>query len=395
MKILTPLATALLLSVASFAQQNFQQGYIVNVSGDTIKGRIDNLIWDESPRQLTFVGPSGSSTYKATDIAAFGAGSHTFYRSFKVRIDTTGGIGGDVANAPSPTYLEDIVFLKVLVDGNTSLLKYKKGFRTHYFIHEKGSTPEEIIRHASSLIVAGQTLGQPGNQYIAQLKDKMNDCPNLTIDLGMKYMEKPLIDLFEQYNKCKSSPAKIPGNEPKRVSLGVVVAAHYDSFEGDYDHGIGYSGGVFFEIIYPKKIYKTSWYNEIVYYKYGKQSSKASEFDFGAVKLTTMVKTRVSAGPMKPYVLFGISRVLAANTSRFVISNQSYSGQIDGHWALAAGFGMFITDALSADLRVDRTTPILFTTGKQRSGGITSVSGDGPNYSWLVGLSLAYRLKSF
>jgi hypothetical protein len=391
-KILTAII-AVCFSTIAFAQENYQPGYIVTANGDTVKGTINNLLWRESPTEISFTGASGLSKYKPQDILAFGAGAHTFYRSFNVKIDTTGGVGGDKAKSSAPTFDEKHVFLQIIVDSKYSLLKYRSGFSTHFFIQERNQVPEELISHTSTLLIASRTLTQPGNQFIAKLKEKMNDCPSLKIDTEMKYMEGTLTEVFEEYSKCKSDKAVTPGDEPTNIYFGVVAAAHYDVFSGNLSHGIGYSGGAFIEVNYPKGVYKTSWYTEVVYYKYGVQKGTASKLDFNAIKISSLAKARFIESTLKPYFLAGLSGTLPSDGSKFYVNNKQRAGELKVHWSLIVGTGIFITENLSAEFRVEKTSPLIFSNEKSKFGGTSIILGEGSTTAWLLNVSLAYRLN--
>lgn len=395
MKKIVLVCFTIVFSLCAFAQENFQEGYVVMANGDTLKGRVNNLLWSESPGTITFSGTNGVTRYRPEDLLGFSAGAHTMYRSFKVNIDTTGGVGGDRSKSMAPTFFEQHVFQQVIIDSKFSLLKYKQGFRTHFFLQEQGYVPEELISHAAERTIAGKTLMQPGNQFIGQLKEKMGDCPNVPIDMNMRFLESVLTEFFKKYNECKSSVVYLPGDEPKKGYIGVVASGHRDSFGSDYSQGIGYSGGIFFELNYPKGFYKTSWYTEAVYYKYGEQSSPAVRFHLGTLKITTLVKSSIIDGPTRGYLLGGLGRAFSSTNSKIYINNKEAPGKIRGHWNLTVGFGAYVTRALSAELRVERTTPVIYEQDNSGlGGGAFSSGGIGFGNGFGIGLHLALHLEA-
>lgn len=161
MNILSLVAAGVLFSLAATAQTNIQKGFVVTAKGDTIQGEINNLLWLESPEFVTFTAAK-KVVYQATDLLGFSAGEHTIYKSYKVKIDSTGGSGGERRRNSSPTIYEDHVFLKVIVDGELSLLKLRQGFRTHYYYQEKESIPQELISHQNEVEIGNQVLVQAG-----------------------------------------------------------------------------------------------------------------------------------------------------------------------------------------------------------------------------------------
>lgn len=381
------------MSVVAVAQVNIQKGFVVTTKGDTIKGEINNLLWQESPEFVTFTGAK-KVVYQATDLLAFSAGEHTIYKSYKVKIDSTGGSGGERRRNSSPTIYEDHVFLKVILDGEVSLLKLRQGFRTHYYYQVKDNVPQELISHQNEVEIGNQVLVQIGNQFIPQLRRLMGDCPGVEVREDMKYLEKSLIKLFTQYNECKKNNSRVIGDEPKRRYVGVVAAAHYDDFAYTYTAGLGYTGGIFYEVTFPRKVYKTSWYNELVCYKYGQLTGDGRgfyaakenyKFSPTSIRLTTMVKSQFLYSKLRPYLLAGAGKIFWLNDLNFYVNGTKQEGDVGGGWDLVLGGGLYVTDALSLEIRGQQSLLIQY-------DGYYFFGGGGGNCT-SVGLSAAYHFR--
>lgn len=129
----------------SSAQSNFQPGYIVTQSGDSLYGKIDDQDWIINPEAILFR-PSDSSqsqTFTPKDLHSFGVDGKR-YLSQLVSIDETPMTVNDY-NIVHVTSITKAVFLSVLVRGRVSLFFYKDS-RDHFYYSTSDATLE-LISH--------------------------------------------------------------------------------------------------------------------------------------------------------------------------------------------------------------------------------------------------------
>jgi hypothetical protein len=142
------LFSVLLFPLASSAQGNFKEGYIINLKGDTIKGFVEQHAWDENPKTVTFktdLEKPENSKLSIADIKQFGIdGSVTFIKSV-CRISLATVAENHLFPKDTVTRI-DTVFLELLQKGkNISLYQYTDDYKTRYYYAENNGTPQELI----------------------------------------------------------------------------------------------------------------------------------------------------------------------------------------------------------------------------------------------------------
>ena len=118
MKNLLALFTLTIICNTLFAQQNFQSGSVVTLSGETLTGEIDYKNWERSPETIRFRKDASAAAvnYGVNDIASFTV-SNEVYKRGVVEV-----IGREEVTTklrfedeyPSKT---DTVFLRTIVSG--------------------------------------------------------------------------------------------------------------------------------------------------------------------------------------------------------------------------------------------------------------------------------------
>lgn len=138
-------ALAILCAVSSQAQPNLTPGYILNLSGDSIKGTINYLNWDKNPKSIEFTGTDGAvQSYTPTMIKGFGLFGKDYYTSAIVTKSTRPVDYNQLSSGFfQDTTLTDTVFLRNLVAGDWSLYELVDS-KDHYFLQVKGGEISEL-----------------------------------------------------------------------------------------------------------------------------------------------------------------------------------------------------------------------------------------------------------
>lgn len=131
------------------AQVNFQPGYIVRTSGDTLRGFIDEREWDKNPGIMTF-SSSGqekqAQEFAIRQVQYFEVGTRSFQRyTVSISMDKMEARQGSIEGLNQ--VVTDTVWLEVLQRGkNLSLFSYRDAVKIRFYILESGSTtPEELV----------------------------------------------------------------------------------------------------------------------------------------------------------------------------------------------------------------------------------------------------------
>lgn len=208
------------------AQNNYLPGNIVKISGDTIKGLIDNKEWTKNPLQINFrtSESAASETYRPQDLFSFQIDNHDRYVSKLVNKSLESGTENKAVSRK--------VFLQALVVGRASLYYYQDDTKIYFFIEKDNKTAELKLIHGLS----SDNLISTKEIYKGQLTLYMNDCNPGNIN-STAYSNKSLMSLFYKYNQC-ISPEKeqyIKKIEKITFNSNIMLGASITSmsFDGD------------------------------------------------------------------------------------------------------------------------------------------------------------------
>jgi len=171
------IALALSVPLFSLAQSNFQKGYIVNNSNDTLRGYINYREREANPTSVSFKPEltSEAQTLKIRDCAAYGIGDIESYQRFVVNITSSKININNLSKGVDLSYKRDTVLLKQLQTGkNVSLYTYTDKIKLRFYIKENDiAEPAELIsqlylkENQPGVVVTGKT-------FIRQLQKIMN-----------------------------------------------------------------------------------------------------------------------------------------------------------------------------------------------------------------------------
>jgi hypothetical protein len=296
------------ISSVSFAQTNFRPGVLVTLSGDSVKGSVDDQQWRRNPKSIKFREGNAEKLYSPGDIKAFTVSGKVSYESHRVKYDSSSERESRLTSSHLALWKEKGLFLKVLVAGKATLYRFvEDNDRIHYFIGKDGNV-EELVNHRFLLSGSVQT----NRQYIEQLKAAFGDCASIRIGSSLRYDESSLVKIFEQYSACTGSAIATSKKEKTLVKFGIVGSIASDQFGGNptYPASTGYGAGGFVNFMFPGKLYKWSAYTEVVYRKFGEQTSKSDpqRLDITSIKATVLARNHFNIGKLRSFVNIGISR---------------------------------------------------------------------------------------
>jgi hypothetical protein len=241
-----------LLAIPSVAQKNYVHGTVTYKDDVVTTGYIDDQLWQYSPKFINFKDNDGrESVLFPDDILEFRITKGVLYKSKLVAYDSTSNKIGELSPHFLPSFKEDNLFLKVLVNGGTSLLTFTRPFKNHFFI-ENDSIVKELVNHSYRAFVNGKESILKNRTYVEQLRIYFKDCDQIKVLSKLPYTESKIGELVVAYNSCKASDVELFDNKEKsKVSFGFVAFGSYDQFRSKYSGGIGYGGGGFIDINFP------------------------------------------------------------------------------------------------------------------------------------------------
>ena len=229
----------------SFAQSNFQPGYMVNSKGDTIKGYIDYKERNMNPSSFKFKaekeGPAKDGeikTYDLTNSLGFGITGREAYQRFVVDISMSKESLGHLSYGLDTSFITDTVFLKVLQDGkNMVLYAYNDQVKRRFFILEKTKRSPEELKRNIYYKSGSETTANYDNKYIKQLYaiKKILD-PAAVVDdrkwKQIRYVETDLMKAAANINEQEVKKSELPTT---RFFIGGGLTGSKATYSGAHD----------------------------------------------------------------------------------------------------------------------------------------------------------------
>ncbi|MCD4698804.1 MAG: PorT family protein [Bacteroidales bacterium] len=205
------------------SQENFSPGYILSLSGDTLKGEILDQGDINNAKTVIFRENENTNeqTFTPTDISAFYISNgkyfeskiFNFYQDIPIitllKIVNT---SWETENRSAYEIKRDTAFLRVVVKGKAQVyVNISKGGRKMYFV-ETPSGGFKHLRHNKTY--DARKNGNIKFKTKTSIKDTLDllvsNCPeNLLIEKRKKIYLTDLIDLFTDYNTCIGSKSEI------------------------------------------------------------------------------------------------------------------------------------------------------------------------------------------
>ena len=195
------LLTLVLISLETFAQINFEKGYFIENSGKKVICLIKNADWYTNPKEFKYKLSRSSKTKTGTisTVKEFGINNFAKFIKRKVGIDRSASRIEELSENRKAILTEEVLFLKVLVEGTAILYHYRESNLERFFI-KKGQKPiQQLIykKYTQNGFIRENNLFRI--QLSNQLKCEIISHKKIN---KLKYQKKKLTDLFILYNQC-------------------------------------------------------------------------------------------------------------------------------------------------------------------------------------------------
>jgi hypothetical protein len=251
------------LSLQTFAQINFENGYFIDNNNVKTTCLIKNEDWKDNPTSFVFKTSENENSITATieNVNEFGIDGKFKFIKRKVEIDRTSEIVSELTNEKRPDFKNELLFLKVLIEGKASLYMYEESRLTKYF-YSINNDPIEQLVCKSYLTESG--LISKNNQYKQQLLISMK-CDGIDIKRieNLKYYKSDLSKFFIEFNTCDNATyvnfdKKIKQDlinlsiRPRFVSSSLFINSLSSTFYNfDFGNKISPGLGIELELIFP------------------------------------------------------------------------------------------------------------------------------------------------
>lgn len=298
------LVLAIILNLNSYAQISFEKGYYIDNDDKKIECLIKNMDWENNPDNFLYKLSINDDPQKATleNIKEFGIYDVSKYVRATCEIDRSKDEISKLSTIRTPEFNTEQLFLKVLVEGNSTLFTYHEGNLKRFFFAIQNSQPEQLIYK-----LYRNDQGDIGKNFTfrQQLLNSLQCDESLKGRIeNLDYSQGSLIKIFNKHNACAGGDTKIPSQKEKRgvfnlwirprltlSSLSASRESGNSSLDFQFENKIKPSLGIEAEIILPFNKNKWSIIVEPTYQSYaGSIPSEPIKADFQAIELPIGVR---------------------------------------------------------------------------------------------------------
>ncbi|GAB3653989.1 hypothetical protein GCM10027594_27910 [Hymenobacter agri] len=312
------------------AQAYFRSGYVVALTGDTLRGTVDYGRGKHAAAECRFkpAATAATVTYLPNQLRGYGFSSDRFYQSQRVP-----------ATAADTTSKR--VFLEVLVLGAASLYYATDGSGDHYYIRMGNGPVQPLEQLFKEVNVNGSRVKREVPLYRSTLGTAFDACPTVRNKVvNLSFSRSGFIQLCQEYNACvggRQTVSEVASSKKRSYFVLEAVAGAQASvlrFDGAVPmHDIDIKGGVqpVFGLALQQYVpvlsnrfgvrlellYQRQRYNQEIYVPttYAYQAYEEVRVSLDQVRLPLLLKYQPLNGRFRPFVEVGASFGFALNNS--------------------------------------------------------------------------------
>jgi hypothetical protein len=211
------------LSFNSFSQISFEKGYFISNSNKKVECLIRNMDWKNNPTEFEYKLSDIDDPTKASieSVIEFGVYNSSKFIKVNVKMDRSSEKIPNMDFDRNPTFQDEVIFLKSLIEGKANLYSYEDGNLIRFFFSKDDSNIEQLVfkRYLNS-----EKDIIRNDKYRQQLLNELK-CDAVTINDIKKtdYKKSDLIKLFIKYNNCNNSDFKNFSKEESKKSFDINI----------------------------------------------------------------------------------------------------------------------------------------------------------------------------
>ena len=189
----------------SYSQIVYESGYFINESNEKVNCLIKNVDWIYNPSEFEYKISENAPIQKAyiQSIKEFEIYGASKYIKANVKIDRSSDEANTLSFERNPNFMDEQLFLKVLIEGKASLYIYESANLVRFFYKTDDSDMSQLVY--KRYFVTPSSIAT-NNSFQQQLSKNLNCEVNTADDLlAIKYTKKDLEKFFLNYNKCTNS----------------------------------------------------------------------------------------------------------------------------------------------------------------------------------------------
>lgn len=318
-----------ILSFNCYSQITFEEGYYIDNTNQKINCLIKNIDWANNPTEFQYKLSANSEpiTQTLSSVKEFGINNVSKYVKRSVKIDRSSDKINHISIYKNPEFKDEELFLKVLVEGKTTLYQYIDGNLTRYFYEKNDSNIEQLI---FKLYKKNVNKIYENNRYKQQLWMEFK-CPKFTMSKieRLNYAKKDLVNFFVEYNNCNDQEYVNFEAKQKRDLFNLTIRPRLNSSSltiensvsssrnTDFDNEMGVSLGIEAEYIFPFNKNKWSFIIEPSYQNYKSEKTTETENISGGVTIANIDYQSIE-------VPIGVRHYFFLNNNSKIFVNASY-----------------------------------------------------------------------
>src|SRR6266850_202726 len=193
-----------LIPLTVAAQITFEKGYYIDHDGNKVECLIKDLDWKNNPGQFVYkLSEAGESqTMRTSAIQEFGIDHVSRYVAKLVKIDRSSDGYDSLGYERKPTWMEERLLLKLLVEGKGTLYYYQAGDLIRFFYSVDGSPVQQLVYKKylrdNEVAVNADFRQQLWVEVNCGLQSQ-NSIKNTS------YSRTELVRFFKKYNECNGN----------------------------------------------------------------------------------------------------------------------------------------------------------------------------------------------
>ncbi len=211
----------ILFSIQGNTQVLFEKGYFIDNQGETHNCFIQNKDWKNNPTKFRYKVSQLGRTNETNihEVQEFGINDQSKYVRDTALIDISSNKTSELSYVQSPEYVEKVVFLKVLVEGQSNLYEFSEGNIKLFFFRDKNNIEPLIYKKYRSYDNIREN-----KTYKQQLLNNLQ-CDQITFaDIeNIAYVESDLTRIFKQYSNCHETPVLELARPEKREFIHLYI----------------------------------------------------------------------------------------------------------------------------------------------------------------------------
>lgn len=322
-----------ILCFEGYSQISFEKGYIINDSDQKIECLIKNSDWIFNPAYIEYKLSEDSEPISADvkTIKEFNIYNASKFVRKTVKVDVSKENISNLSTNKYPEFVEQTLFLKVLIEGVSNLYQYESKSLLRFFYNKNNSDQVEQLVFKSYYLVNNTVA--TNNQFKQQL---WMDLKCKTIEMNtiekLEYTKSSLMNFFKKYYECtntdfvNSEEIKGKGKKKDLFNLSIrprinnssvsVQNVFVKSTKVDFNNELNFGVGVEAELLFPFNKNKWAFVIEPTYQSVNSAKEAYSDYVGGTKVIVNLDYSSIEIPlSLRHYLFFNKNSKLFINAS--------------------------------------------------------------------------------